>query len=310
MAKKVIKNPKDLPDWFKKKNYKIPNSCISWAEELNARLFISLYIKSKDKNKSEDNLNFFLHNETSKFNAKDLFEYVDVESPINELTIFDTIALSTFIWKPSYDRIKDELHEALKTAERLYDEEPSSPLSELIMRVFMEDMTGQSVMDAIEDESDFEIFNTPALDIYNKSHFLLNEAAFLNGVPITIDLGFDDKTILDELKKWLKDKRKSMDEVSKRPFSEKDFNNWKKYKVLEVFDLYIWSEFYDIKITEPALAKALWSDYDIDADDVSSPIDTLRKTTKKKINELVNPLTVRKIQAQAALELNELYKDE
>ena len=49
-------------------------------------------------------------------------------------------------------------------------------------------------------------------------------------------------------------------------------DNWRKYKILQVYDLDTWSKFHDIKITDATIAKVLWPDDDPDAEAIS-PID-------------------------------------
>ena len=305
MSKK-IKTQKELPKWFFEKDYNIPSTCRDWADALNARLHISLYLKSFSHEDAKDNLDFFLNNKHAVSITKPLYEYVDVEGSIDDLSIFETIALSTFIWKPSYDVLKSAIKNAINSAEEYFSKEnTNSPLLGETRNKHIENWVGQSISDSIEEESDYDIFYDSALERYNKAHYLLKDNTLLSGRPITVDLGFDDKTIINDFSNWLKEQREDSEKILKKPFTDKDFNDWKRYKVLEVFDLDLWSEFYGIKITDAAMAKALWPDSDSDAEEID-PVDRLRKTSRSKVKELINPLSVRKISAQAGVEITAL----
>ena len=162
-------------------------------------------------------------------------------------------------------------------------------------------------MDSFDSDENFAVFEDSAYEKYLKYSPYFIDGPLLSGIPITVNLACDDKTLLETFSKWLKEKRQVENIKSRRPFTESDYSDWKKYKILEVFDLDIWAEFFNYKITDAAMAKTLWPDGDLDAEDIS-PIDRLRKTTRGKIQKIINPLMVKKIFSQIVQE--EEYDEE
>jgi len=308
MSQQLIRSPKKLPEWFKSKNYDIPNSLNAWAYEFNARLFIKLSLNSKDRKKNEELLSFFLTNAAASSTIKPLYDYLDVENSVDDLTIFDLIALKTLVWDKKYEKISQSLEQGLHAHyEYILDNHPEeyldNDLEDMIKSRALGSITESYVTESLdhEDDSSFDIFYKAAYhDVINLDH-LIDGSLIINGIPITVDLSFDDQTLVDDFKSWLSKNRENSEKITKKPFAEKDIDEWRKYKILQVFDLDIWSRFNNINITDAAIAKALWPDDDPDAEDVS-PIDRIRKTSRKKINELINPVSVRKLLAQSSVE--------
>jgi len=303
MPHKTIKSVKDFPDWFFEKDYDIPDTTIRWAGELNVRVFLSLFLKSNKRKDSEDHLNWFLNCKNGNFISQGLFAS-NVGESISDLSIFDAIILSSFIWKSDYENIIDEVKAALKTTEEFYSESDNTPLKALIRSRYFDEIAGDYIMDSFDSDENFTVFEDSAYEKYLKYSPYFIDGPLLSGIPITVNLACDDKTLLETFSKWLKEKRQVENIKSRRPFTESDYGDWKKYKILEVFDLDMWAEFFNYKITDAAMAKALWPDGDLNAEDIS-PIDRLRKTTRGKIQKIINPLMVKKIYSQIAQEYNE-----
>ena len=112
---------------------------------------------------------------------------------------------------------------------------------------------------------------------------LLSYGRPLIGTPIIIDTQFDDETILDSMKKWLAENRFLNNERKRRALNQNDFDDWTYFKIREVIDLDIWAKLSGIRILDKVIASAVWSE----VGDIS-PIDILRTTTRKKIEEVFN----------------------
>jgi len=315
MEDKLIRSPGELPEWFITKDYNIPNRLNTWAYEINARFWLKLSLHSMDKEKGEEQLNFFLMNKGAPFGIHPLYDYLDIESSVGDLTIFDVIALKTFIWKQKYEEIAQSLKEVVDNSKAYYDSKfdfvSDGELKEILGTrglgsasefIFQDSLNLDNDPLDSDNDSAFDIFFCPAFLDYEEYNHLIGESLILSGRPITVDLSFDDKTIIEDLKKWLKNNRKNGGKITKNPYTEKDMNDWRKYKILQVFDLDTWSKFHGIKITDATIAKVLWPDDDPDSEAIS-PIDRLRKVTRKKIIEIMNPIAVRKLLAQGSAEL-------
>jgi len=298
MAKKIIKNPSDLPKWFFEKDYNVPDNAISWADEFNFRRYFNARILDNSKNNiKEEEVNYYL---TAKPFEKSVVELDEIFTPINELTVFEVVALSSFIWNPLCEKIKKTLHECLNIYGKSRNESSSDDRLGMNKALF-EYTAGEMVSEEFTKDEDYEVFETPALDEYANKHKLLSGHRLLNGNPITVNLAYSDRTLIESFSAWLKKEREDKGVKAKRPFTKDDYDKWKKYKILEVFDLDAWAKCYNIKITDSAVAKILWPDGAIDAEDIS-PIDRLRKITRKKIPELISDITIRRLSAQGSLE--------
>ena len=119
----------------------------------------------------------------------------------------------------------------------------------------------------------------------------------LNGYPVTVDTRFDDETIIESLKEWLKARREADGSSARRPFNQNDFDDWEYYKIREIFDLETWAAVSQIKILDRVIAAAVWPN----APDSFSPIDVLRTTARNKAKEIFSFETVVRLYGQLRL---------
>jgi hypothetical protein len=124
---------------------------------------------------------------------------------------------------------------------------------------------------------------------------LANSDFFLSGIPVTINLAFDDKSIIKSVKELLSELRAGHN--PRTNYTQADFDDWEKYRVLQIFDLDIWQEITGTKITDSLMARVLWSDFDENAP-VFDAKDVLRRTAREKVQKVINPLTAIGLQIQ------------
>jgi len=97
--------------------------------------------------------------------------------------------------------------------------------------------------------------------------------------PVTIDLDQDDETLKHSFEVWLAGIREELG-PAKKPFSAKDFADWKEFGVLPIFDLDFWGTLIGCKYTDNVIANTLWPYADVDA------TERLRKVSRPKVNAL------------------------
>jgi hypothetical protein len=102
----------------------------------------------------------------------------------------------------------------------------------------------------------------------------------LSGIPVTVDVRQDDKSLVADFRKWLRSVRSVLGRAS-RPYAKQDFAAWKKYCLLETFDLTLWSEIQCIRYTDKFLAETLWPKAQFDG------VERLRKVTRPKLREML-----------------------
>ena len=125
----------------------------------------------------------------------------------------------------------------------------------------------------------------------------------LNGYPVTVDTQFDDETLVQGFRSWLKKQRETDKEKSKRPFNQNDFDDWAHYKIRELFDLEVWAALCNVKILDRVIAEYLWPNFS----DGFSPLDVLRTTTRKKMAEVFVFPTCLRFYGQLRMELGENF---
>jgi len=235
-----------------------------------------------------------------------------IDCPIKDLSIFEVIFLYSLIKNKSYENLSKTITntplEFKKYLLALVKDNTGKdvPFEELEIeeesqRWYLDYIVANFILDAFGDYGDAKIFKTSALRELVELNPLFKNTSFLRGMPVTVDLRFDDKTLINTFKEWLIERRKESGNKFKKAYTEKDFDDWFKYRILQVFDLDLWADVTGYKITDPAIAKALWPDDSPDADDVS-PIDRLRKVSRLKIKILISSHTINSLRAQAAFE--------
>lgn len=101
----------------------------------------------------------------------------------------------------------------------------------------------------------------------------------LSGVPVVVDVTQDDRSVLVDFKKWLRGVRSVLGRAS-GPYTQRDFAAWKKYRLLETFDLALWSEIKGVRYSDSFLAQTFWPNAHFDG------IERLRKVTRPKVHEM------------------------
>lgn len=274
---KTIKSKNELPDWFKRKKYPENLSATNWYREIRIRVcLINLIGVVKSSHKE---LGLSLSKTVDRFLSgganpnSPLFYLVQHNKPIQPLSVLETLYLCADMKDNETELINKKIQDLLKMW-RVEQSRKDKVIFSLNYEI------------ALRDFIEFLIENkTEGLDVLKVSHAdnpFLSYGRPLNGVPVTIDTQFDDQTILESVKRWLKNQRRVDNEKAKRPFNKNDFNYWTSYKIREVCDLDIWARFSGVRIQDKVIASALWSD----AIDKISPIDILRTTTRKKIKEI------------------------
>ncbi|MDD2863977.1 MAG: DUF6387 family protein [Methylococcales bacterium] len=143
----------------------------------------------------------------------------------------------------------------------------------------------------------FERHSTPEQDapIYVPYDFLYQQTtnSFENGLQtnVTVDLTATDEQILSDFQHWLTEYRKATGyESNKNNFSDKDFDEWRKYQLLPYIDLTLSRDIEGKKITNAKIASLIFKETD-------DPVGALR-TTKKKAEWLLRRKTLEAIEAQ------------
>jgi hypothetical protein len=110
-----------------------------------------------------------------------------------------------------------------------------------------------------------------------------------------IDLEASDEQIKRDLTIWLEQERKRRDKPApKKNFNDTDFTGWHESAVLPYLDLMFWAEIEEVKISQYAIAQAIFPDaYGSDVD----PLGKL-KTTKKKAEYLMDHKTMKLLELQ------------
>lgn len=104
---------------------------------------------------------------------------------------------------------------------------------------------------------------------------------------IGVDLGLDDDTILDGMRQKLKQIR-GVPELGKR-ISQNELNKWRKYEILQVFDLNLWADINGINYTRSFIANTIWPHSEVDT------VEQLRRPIESKIKEVFNWDTVTRL---------------
>lgn len=296
----TIKSKSQLPDWFKNKIYSKNLTSIDWYREIFDRKLILGMIEMReslghtsDKNNTSL-MSLFLRDSNKK---SPLYNISQHGKPIQPLSVFEASYLSIAAESDDLENFKQRLQNLLKMWKveiNLIDE---SPVFSYQYEVELEDF--------IKDISSKEFLFLDVLGISEIGNPFFSYDRPLNGTPVTIDTHFDDKTIIESVKEWLQLERVKMKEKAKRPFNQNDFDDWTYYKIREVCDLDNWSKISGIKILDKVIADTLWpySDGDI------SPIDILRTTSRKKVQEIFNHQTAVRFYGQLVIQEGENFLD-
>ena len=212
---------------------------------------------------------------------------------INELTVGEALYFSSATTDSDVLRIRESLNSLLAVWHSTWKEIGG---------------TGQDTLlrtwDEIDELSLSEKWNWPArqfvADLAYQPPFLMNVD---NGLPITVDLHFEDETIIEHFRSWLNEERRRTGERARRPFRQDDFDDWEHYKIRELFDLETWARLKGVRIPDNVLANALWPTPPQDI----SPLDVLRTTTRKKVGQVFSEIAADRFYRQLYLERGEQF---
>ncbi len=101
----------------------------------------------------------------------------------------------------------------------------------------------------------------------------------VHGVPLTVDITQDDETLKLAFSIWLAGARNLLG-AAKVPIGEKDFQAWKEYGLLQVFDLEFWGKLHGIRYSDALIAGAIWPNAEFDS------TERIRKVSRKKVHEV------------------------
>lgn len=306
--KQRITSVKDLPDWFKNKTYATNLNIIDWFREIRKRQkvldlyeFGKKYRDSTGKN-SEESRETLLSLLLATPRPDSLIYSVSQNNrPVYDLTASEALYFRSAIRDDDllqlgkkYDELMSLWHKAL---DEMGTDDPTSFFGEYEhqIAIFFEKFDENSYAKKFDEpiEKFLEDIGNPYLS-YGRP---------LNGSPITVDTQYDDETIITHFKNWLAEIRRNEGERIRRPFTQKDLDDWELYKIRQIFDLEMWASIMHVKINDKVIADSLWP-Y---APDNFSPIDVLRTTARKKIKDVFNFNVVVRLYGQLSLEFGENF---
>lgn len=310
---KKIKSVSELPDWFKKRQYKKKLSKIDWYREIRQRQIVSGMIENSTTSISDAGRTTLIEIlTTTPFRNSPIFLIPQGDRisqgyrPIHDLTAGEALFFHSAISDDDLIQLANEFDRLLvcwRNAIKEEDESDDGPTplmgqyKALLEKFFAE----------IDNKPYINKINEPICNFTNNAgNPWLFYSRVLNGWPITVDTEYDDETIIKYFKGWLAKKRKTEGERLRRPFIQNDLDDWSYFKIREVFDLETWAILANVKILDKVLAQALWP---ISPDDFS-PIDVLRTTSRKKAKEIFTFPVVVRLHGQLLLENGENFLEQ
>ncbi|MCU7796496.1 MAG: hypothetical protein KZQ75_05145 [Candidatus Thiodiazotropha sp. (ex Myrtea spinifera)] len=276
-----------LPELFRNRTYHKQLSDIDWYREIRRRQkigsLVGLHVNHGILNTYES------RTELSEMLAQDnvrpdsLIYYIPQNTqPVHDLTVGESVFLAFSASQPKANSVIDEYRKLLSLWPIALEEwsadddrpTPSFGKYETELAAFVE---------RCHNEDKYSFLESPISTYYEKlENPWLSYSRPLNGYPLTIDTQFDDETILQHVKNWIRNKREHEGSKARRPYNQNDFDDWEYYKIREIFDLQTWAAINNTKILDRVLAEALWPN----SPDNFSPIDVLRTTARKKTAEV------------------------
>ncbi len=284
MERRLVKKYKDFPGWFKSKSYKDIYSAENWLYEIRLRTTIRSLLLSRHAPEGI-RLDSFVNWISEERSPMGLYRQIDEEfKPVRDMSVHDALFFSVCARSQQHACNFVKIDELIGEGLRILPEVANSPSHVLIPYEYE-----KKLQDTVEDIDDdvFDWLDSNAYKYWPGANPWLSFRDAFHGRPITVDTYLDDKTLIESFKKWLKNARQEESEKAIRPFSDQDFEKWNRYKILQVFDIDAWSMMAGIKVTDSALANVLWPDTDRNAEDIS-PLDRLRKVTRKTISSVIN----------------------
>lgn len=300
---RTIKTQADLPDWFKTRKYKKNLTAIEWYREIRRREYFIGITNYVDYLGREVQASIWV---SDKGLPEPLYHLPQNDNPINPLTLREAIYVGVAI-KEAATKDK-EVSEITTKVEQLINSWISKKTKCLVNngRAFVSDEYENELSkfyNSFEEDSKIDGDITNYLDALGNP-FLYGSR--MNGEPVTIDTSFDDQTILEGVKRWLNDYRKTNGEKAKRPFNQNDFDDWTYFKIREICDLDVWGRLAGVKILDKVIANTLWPN----SSDEISPIDVLRTTSRKHVSAIFTSEIAARLYGQLIMEKGENFLDE
>ncbi len=308
MEGRLIKNHRDFPEWFKNKVYPDLHTTQDWHSQLVLRIVIKMIFISGDKyhaqamNSSEKEYIRWVTTSPHEYLTKTLYdlpieEFSIKDPPVDDLSIHDAVFFSQCIRNSEMPVKAKQVEKVLAEGFKILPDIINNP-EKSIPKGYE-----TKALDLLADDDVNDWFSGDAFKCWSGVNPWLGwgAARAIHGRPITVDTSLDDKTLVDSFKMWLKMVREEESRKAAKPFTSKDFDRWNRYKILQVLDIDVWSKITGNKITDSALAGFLWPDNDLDAEDIS-PLDRLRKVTRKTITSVISTKTLRRLAAQVEAE--------
>lgn len=281
---RLIKSPEELPEWFPLETYKQDLNEHQWLEELVWRRSAKTILENTgDRQKVVDTYkNFVLSRSNENILEKSALlketKHASEIWGIREIPPFYMAYLGCMINETSKGRELTEYLTELrkgKTLGKLYSSETPE---------FIKHAQKEGIDDWVE---------------WDKEPFQMQDV--IPRFPVVVDLDQDDETLKLAFEIWLAGVRSKIGEAPK-PVSKKDFEYWKKYGLLPVFDLLFWAELNELKYTDALIANAVWPDTFVDN------TERLRKVSKPKVNQIFGDWTFitrfwRQLELSESLEL-------
>ncbi len=214
---KLLKNKNTLPDWYPLDVYEKNLNGEEWLQELATRFMLKFsYENTSDKAKAIDSFTSFFVNRNI-FDKGLINETIKANEVwgVKELSAFDLGYLSLMAndSENSTDFYK-EINSFRKTESLKVVASPPDTLKKLKAESF------GSIAD------------------FSKERLSMREV--LTGFPVTVDLDQNDETLKLAFSVWLAGVRDTLGQ-EKKPFCNKDFDDWSTYGVLQYFDLQFWA---------------------------------------------------------------------
>ena len=299
---KKITDASELPEWFHKRTYQKQLSDIDWYREIRMRQnllsLVELGRERKIKMNEESRRILLKLLEMENVRPDSLIYLAPQEGmPVCDLTVNEVAFLAFSVQRSDVSPIVSNYEQLLELWRDAIDEMRTAgeygPTP--IFGQYEGELT--KFMDDLDDDKDPKFLSPIEPYFEELGNPWLSYGRPLNGTPLTIDLQFDDETILKNVKEWIAEKREAEGSKARRPLNQKDFDDWEYYKIREIFDLQMWATLHDSKILDRVLADVLWPNV---LDDFS-PIDTLRTTARKKVKEVFQFETVVRLYGQLRL---------
>lgn len=260
---KLIKTRDHLPDWFPLDVYSKELTEHQWLEELVWRLTVKTVFKNTDNKDKAIKLFQELVLDKSLLSDLDKSSLLKEIRPTKELWGVQEIP-AFYISYLNHMITSNE--RGLELSEKIKNIRLTKNGNELFVEP--SDIIKNALSDGFGEWVNWE-----------KEPFTMPDV--LPSFPVVLDLTQDDETLKLAFDIFLAGIRETLGAAPK-PVSHKDFEDWKTYGILPVFDLVFWGELHNIKFTDTLIANFLWPDIDIDN------TERLRKVTKPKIKQVLD----------------------